>query len=197
MAHDVQELLVEDARAWDRWLETHHADRDGVWLVLAKKGTDRPTNLTYDQALDEALCQGWIDGQLGRRDEATYRQRFTPRKIRSRWSQSNVARVERLIEEGRMRPAGLAAVERARVDGSWESAYAGQSGIEVPPDLAAALERSPEAQAMFQKLSSQNRYAILFRLGARGAPSTRARRLERFMAMLERGETIHPQGPRR
>src|SRR5437667_10578608 len=143
MAIELAELIVRDAAAWRAWLATHHADPAGVWLVLAKKGTEKPTSLTYDQALEEALCHGWIDGQARRRDEATYRQRFTPRRRRSAWSKRNVGIAERLLAEGRMQRAGITAVERAKADGRWEAAYAGQAGLEVPPDLAAALAAEP------------------------------------------------------
>src|SRR3954454_3185301 len=124
------ELIVPDASAWRVWLGAHHEDQGGVWLVLAKKGTIEPTSLGYDQALEEALCHGWIDGQVRRRDDATYRQRFTPRRRRSAWSQRNVAHAERLLAEGRMHPAGAAEVERAQADGRWQAAYAGPASIE-------------------------------------------------------------------
>jgi uncharacterized protein YdeI (YjbR/CyaY-like superfamily) len=187
------ELVVRDAAAWRRWLARHHEDQDGVWLVLAKKGTTKPTSLTYDQALDEALCHGWIDGKVQRKDEATYRQRFTPRRKRSPWSQRNVGIVERLRSEGRMHPAGEAEVERAMADGRWEAAYAGPATIEMHPDLAAALAADEKAQAMFATLSSQNRYAILRRVGEAKRADTRARRIEQYVAMLARGETLYPQ----
>src|SRR6266516_4834357 len=149
MAAELPELIVRDAAAWRVWLGEQHAEPEGVWLVLAKKGTEDPTSLTYDEALEEALCHGWIDGQVRRRDEATYQQRFTPRRSRSSWSKRNIAIAERLVAEGRMHPAGVAEMERARADGRWQSAYAGQASIEVPPDLAAALAGEPKAQAMF------------------------------------------------
>jgi uncharacterized protein YdeI (YjbR/CyaY-like superfamily) len=164
-----------------------------VWLVLAKKGTTEPTSLTYGQALEEALCHGWIDGQIGRRDERTFRQRFTPRRARSAWSERNVGHVARLFREGRMHPAGVAHVERAKADGRWEAAYAGPASIEVPADLASALAAEPRAQAMFAILTSQNRYAVLYRIDAAKRPATRARRIEQFVEMLSRGETVHPQ----
>jgi uncharacterized protein YdeI (YjbR/CyaY-like superfamily) len=192
MVAELPELLVPDAAAWRGWLEPHHASSPGIWLVLAKKNTTKPTNLGYDQALEEASCYGWIDGQLGRRDEVTYRQRFTPRRPRSAWSANNVALAERLIAAGRMRPAGLAAVERARQDGRWEAAYAGSASIEVPADLAVALAADPAAQCAFEGLSRLNRFAIIYRVTAPGQPATRARRIERFVSMLARGETIHP-----
>jgi uncharacterized protein YdeI (YjbR/CyaY-like superfamily) len=164
-----------------------------VWLVLAKKGTTEPTRLTYGEALEEALCHGWIDGQTKRRDAATYRQRFTPRRPRSQWSRRNVGIVERLTTEGRMQPPGLAEVERARADGRLQDAYHGPATIEVPADLAAALAREPRAAAMFEVLTSQNRYAILYRIDSAKRPETRARRVAEYVAMLARGETVHPQ----
>jgi len=162
--------------------------------VLAKKGTTEPTSLTYDQALEHALCYGWIDGTIGRRDESTYRQRFTPRRARSRWSRRNVENIERLLSEGKMHEAGLREVERARADGRWEAAYAGSATIEVPDDLAAAIAAVPEAQAAFERLSKQNRYAILYRLQDARREETRRRRIEQFVTMLARGETHHRQG---
>ncbi len=193
MADPLPELIVADAAAWSEWLRANHGDAPGVWLVLAKKGHTEPTALTYDDALDEALCHGWIDGQVGQRDERTYRQRFTPRRPRSPWSKRNVGLAERLLAEGRMQPAGLAAVERAKTDGRWESAYPGQAAIEVPADLAAALAAEPRAQATFEILSSQNRYAVLYRIHSARRHDTRVRRIEQFVAMLARGETLHPQ----
>jgi uncharacterized protein YdeI (YjbR/CyaY-like superfamily) len=193
MAADIPELIVPDAHAWRRWLAVHHGDAAGVWLVLAKKGTTEPTSLTYAQALDEALCHGWIDGQTASGDKATYRQRFTPRRTRSRWSARNVGIISRLRAEGRMHPAGEAEVERAKADGRWDAAYSGSASIEMPIDLAAALRAEPAAQAMFEILTSQNRYAILYRTASAKQPETRARRIEQFVSMLARGETIYPQ----
>jgi uncharacterized protein YdeI (YjbR/CyaY-like superfamily) len=193
MAVEVPELIVSDVTAWRAWLGKHHADPAGVWLVLAKKGTEKPTSLTYDQALEEALCHGWIDGQSRRRDEKTYRQRFTPRRRRSSWSKRNTGHAERLLAEGRMHPAGVAEMERAKADGRWDAAYAGPAEIKVPPDLAEALAAEPKAQAMFEGLTSQNRYAVLYRITTAKRADTRARRIEEFVAMLGRGETIHPQ----
>ena len=186
-------LTVADADAWHAWLDAHHADSSGVWLVLARKGTIDPTSLTYDQALDEALCHGWIDGQRRSGDASTFVQRFTPRRARSPWSKRNVGIVERLSKEGRMQPAGMAEVERARSDGRWQAAYEGQRSIAVPADLAAGLAAEPKAQAMFEILTSQNRYAILYRIEGAKRAETRARRIEQFVAMLARGETIYPQ----
>src|SRR5881398_3834705 len=145
---ELPELVVPDACTWREWLGEHHDESPGVWLVLAKKGESEPTSLTYEQALEEALCHGWIDGQVRRRDEATYRQRFTPRRRRSSWSERNTGIAERLLAEGRMHPAGAAEMKRAKADGRWGAAYPGQASIEVPPDLAAALAAEPKAQAM-------------------------------------------------
>jgi uncharacterized protein YdeI (YjbR/CyaY-like superfamily) len=193
MAVELPELVVADAGAWRDWLTAHHSSAAGVWLVLANKGTTEPTSLRYDEALEEALCYGWIDGQVKSRDGLTHLQRFTPRRARSAWSKRNVGLVERLVADGRMQPPGLAEVERAKADGRWDVAYAGQASIEVPADLAAALAVEPKAAAMFETLSKQNRYAVLYRITTAVRPETRARRIEQFVAMLARGETIHPQ----
>jgi uncharacterized protein YdeI (YjbR/CyaY-like superfamily) len=193
MAVELPEVLVRDAAEWQRWLDRHHESSPGAWLVLAKKGVTRPTSLTYDQALEAAACYGWIDGQLSRRDETTYRQRFTPRRPRSAWSANNVALVERLISEGRMRPAGLAAVDRAKTDGRWEAAYAGSAAMEVPPDLAEALAADQAAMAAFERLNRSNRYAVLYRVSRATSATGRVRLVQRFVSMLSRGEAIHPQ----
>ena len=195
-AVDLPELLVADAAAWRAWLSGQHSKSQGVRLVLAKKGATHPTALSYDEALDEAICFGWIDGQLERRDAATFRRRFTPRKSRSAWSQRNVAIAERLSTSGRMHRSGEIEVRRAKEDGRWDSAYAGQANIDVPEDLADALMANPQARATFQTLTSANRYAILYRIGNAKKIETRSRRIEQFVEMLARGETIHPQGPR-
>lgn len=189
---ELPELVVSDARAWREWLGEHH-EEPGVWLVLAKKGASQPTSLTYEQALEEALCHGWIDGQVGRRDEGTYRQRFTPRRRRSAWSKRNATIAERLLAEGRMHAAGIVEVERAKADGRWQAAYTGSASIEVPPDLIEALTAEPKAQAMFERLSRQNRYAILYRIATAKRADTRARRIQQFVTMLTHGETIYPQ----
>lgn len=193
MPDEPSELTVANAADWRKWLRKHHAASAGIWLVLAKKGVTQPTSLIYDEALEEALCHGWIDGQARRRDEATYHQRFTPRRARSPWSQRNVGRIARLEREGRMHPAGLAEVQRAKADGRWEAAYAGQASSQVPPDLAAALTAVPKAQAMFDVLTKQNRFAILYRIAGAKRPDTRVRRIEQFVAMLAAGKTLYPQ----
>ncbi len=193
---DLPELSVADAAEWRTWLTAQHATSPGVWLVLAKKGTTHPTALTYDQALDEAICFGWIDGQLRGRDEATFWRRFTARRARSPWSTRNVAIAERLSASGRMHPSGEEEVRQAKADGRWKAAYAGQAGMEVPEDLADALQANPLAQEMFQNLTSANRYSILYRIGSAKKIETRARRIDQFVEMLARGQTVHPQSPR-
>jgi uncharacterized protein YdeI (YjbR/CyaY-like superfamily) len=186
------ELLVGDASDWRGWLGIHHSDSSGVRLVLSKQGSTA-TQLTYAQAVEEALAHGWIDGQGQRRDEQTFLVRFTPRRKRSVWSKRNTEIIARLVEEGRMHPMGIAEVERAKSDGRWDAAYQGSATIQVPDDLAAALDAVPAAKAMFAILTASNRYAVLYRIQEAKAPETRARRIERFVAMLARGETIYPQ----
>ena len=193
---DRSELLVADAAKWRTWLRGHHSKSQGVWLVLAKRGTTQPTTLSYDEALDEAICFGWIDGQLGRRDNATFLRRFTPRDARSPWSRRNVDIAERLSSSGRMHQSGEDAVRQAKADGRWSAAYAGQASAEVPEDLANALNANPRAAEMFQTLTGANRYSILYRIGSAKKFETRARRIDQFVEMLARGETIHPQAPR-
>ncbi len=190
-------LVVADAAAWRAWLDEHEDASDGVWVLLAKKGTTEPTTLTYAQALDEALCSGWIDGQSKGIDDRIYRQRFTPRRARSMWSARNVGHIARLSDEGRMRPRGLAEVERAKADGRWDRAYAGPATIDVPPDLRAALDARPKAAALFAELNAQNRFAVLVRVATAATEKTRNARIERLVGMLERGETPHPQSPTR
>src|SRR5690348_13058309 len=185
--------MVADARAWRAWLGGKHADRRGCMLVLAKNGASLLASLTYDAALEDTICFGWIDGQVRRRAERTYFQRFTPRRSRSRWSKRNTTLAERLIREGRMQASGIAEVERAKADGRWEAAYAGPATARVPDDLAAALAAEPKAKTMFGQLTSQNRYAILHRIEAVKRPETRARKIVEFVEMLARGETLHPQ----
>ena len=193
MVQTPPELLLATVEEWRDWLAEHEDDPVGVRLVLARKGRPAPTTITYATALQEALCSGWIDAQAGRRDEDTFTQRFGPRRPRSIWSLRNVEHVARLTEEGRMRPRGLAEVERARADGRWQAAYAGPAEIEVPAALTAALAAEPAAQAMWDVLTSQNRYAILHRMHIVKREETRAARLVQYVAMLARGETLYPQ----
>ena len=186
---------MRDAKAWRDWLGKHHADSSGVFLVLGKKGTSKPTSLTHGQALEEALCYGWIDGQASPRDEVTWRVRFTPRRRQSAWSKRNTGIIGKLAEAGRMHPAGIAEVGRAKADGRWAVAYEGSANIQVPDDFAKALAAKPKAKAMFESLNKLNRYAILYRTTIVKRPETRAKRIEKFVAMLAAGETIYPQKP--
>jgi uncharacterized protein YdeI (YjbR/CyaY-like superfamily) len=184
-------LAPASAREWERWLEEHHQSASGVWLKIAKKGSPASSPV-YAEALDVALCFGWIDGQKAAYDESVWLQRFTGRGPRSKWSRINREHATRLIAEGRMRPPGLEQVDRARGDGRWEAAYEPQSTATVPDDLAAALDRSPAAAAFFATLNSVNRYAILYRIGDAKRPETRAKRIARFVEMLERGDKLYP-----
>jgi uncharacterized protein YdeI (YjbR/CyaY-like superfamily) len=184
-------MSFESTDAWDAWLAAHHADSPGLWLKIAKKGAAGRT-ISYSQALDVALCHGWIDGQKGRHDDEFWLQRFTPRKPASKWSKINTERAEALIASGRMRPAGLREVERAQADGRWEQAYESQSRVTVPEDLARALAANERARAFFATLDSANRYAILYRIGTAKKPETRARRIDTYVAMLSEHKKIHP-----
>ena len=173
----------------EAWFGKHHRDHRGFWLKIGKAGG--PTTVTYAEALEIALCHGWIDGQKRGLDESFWLQRFTPRGPRSKWSQINRDKAEALIASGAMQPAGLHEIERARADGRWDAAYAGQKSATVPDDLAAALQADPAAAAFFATLSSVNRYAILYRVHDAKRPETRARRIETFVAMCHNHETIH------
>jgi len=190
MADELPTIAFADAAAWEAWLEAEHARADGAWLKIAKRGAG-VASVTHAEALDVALCFGWIDGTRRALDDTHFLQRFTPRRRGSRWSRINTEKATALIAAGRMRPAGLAEVEAAKEDGRWEAAYAGQRTATVPDDLEAALAANPAAAAAFATLDSRNRYAILYRLQDAKRPETRARRLERFVAMLARGETLH------
>ncbi|GAA0523099.1 hypothetical protein Ade02nite_96560 [Paractinoplanes deccanensis] len=189
---ELEELIVADAQALRAWLLDNHATSPGVWLALTKKG-GTVTTLTWQQAVDEALCFGWIDGQARRRDEGSSWIRYTPRRARSTWSQRNVAHVARLEADGRMHPAGVAAVEAAKADGRWAAAYAPPSEAEVPADLLAAIADEPAAQAMFDVLTKANRFALIYRLNAVKRAETRERKIREFVAMLARNETFYPQ----
>ena len=184
-------LVFSGPKEWEDWLAKHHDTAKGVWVTFAKKGVDTAT-VTYPEAVEIALCQGWIDGQAAGLDESFWLQRFTRRGPRSKWSQINCARAERLIEAGRMQPAGHAAIEAARQDGRWDAAYAPPSTATVPPDLQAALDANPDAAAFFATLTGTNRYAFLYRVADAKRPETRARRIEHFVEMLGRGQTLHP-----
>jgi uncharacterized protein YdeI (YjbR/CyaY-like superfamily) len=176
---------------FERWLRKHHAKASCVWVKYATKKSGI-ASIDWDQAVDVALCYGWIDGQAKSLDETYSLQRFTPRRKQSKWSKLNRERVARLTKAGRMQPAGLAEVERAKADGRWDAAYDSPANAKVPDDLAKALAKSAKAKKFFDSLSSANRYAILYRLHAAKKPETRARRLEKFIEMLNKGEKLHP-----
>lgn len=176
---------------WAAWLAAEHASARAVWIRFAKKATGIPT-VRYDEALEEALRFGWIDGQARRIDDTWYRQRWTPRSARSRWSKRNRDKATELIAAGRMEPAGRREVERAQADGRWAAAYDGPRTATVPDDLAAAFDREPAAREFFETLDGQNRYAVLHRIQEAKRPETRARRIEKFVAMLAAGEKLHP-----
>ncbi|GJF31661.1 hypothetical protein KNE206_43610 [Kitasatospora sp. NE20-6] len=192
VAQELDIIAFASAADFDAWLGGHHAASPGIWLKLRRK-TPGVVSLDYAQALDVALCHGWIDGQKARSEEdGWWLQRFTPRSARSRWSRINRDKALALIEQGRMRPAGLAEVERARADGRWEAAYDSARTAAVPDDLAAALQAEPAAAAAFATIDRQNRYAILYRVQEAKRPETRARRIATYVAMLAEGRTIHP-----
>ncbi|WP_018790090.1 YdeI/OmpD-associated family protein [Salinispora arenicola] len=192
MAAELNELIVADAEALRAWLSANHATSPGVWLALTKKG-GTATTLTWQQAVDEALCFGWIDGQARKRDRETSWIRYTPRRPRSSWSQRNVEHVARLEAQGRMTPPGRDAVEAAKADGRWAAAYAPSSEAEMPADLLAAIAADPAAQAMFDVLTRTNRFALIQRLHVVKRAQTRERRIGEFVAMLARHETFYPQ----
>jgi uncharacterized protein YdeI (YjbR/CyaY-like superfamily) len=187
---DLPVLGFADQAALEEWLEAEHATAPGLYVKLAKKGAGVPS-VTYAELVESCLCFGWIDGRSNRLDDAFYLQRITPRRSRSIWSQKNVAAVEALTAAGRMRPAGLAAVEAARADGRWDRAYAGPATITVPDDLAAALAAEPAAQREFEALDGANRYAVLHRVHTAATPQTRARRIAAVVALLAGGGRLH------
>jgi uncharacterized protein YdeI (YjbR/CyaY-like superfamily) len=191
-AKDLPVLSFATARAWSKWLATHHASSRGLWLKIAKKGAGS-ASITYSEALDSALAWGWIDGQKRTFDNAWWLQRFTPRRAKSGWSKINRAKVEKLIAAGTMAAPGLAEVERAKRDGRWDRAYDGARGSSVPADLVAAFARNARARAFFETLDAANRYAILYRVQTATKPETRAERITRFVALCARHETIHPR----
>jgi uncharacterized protein YdeI (YjbR/CyaY-like superfamily) len=190
MPDDLPVHLFSGPTELGSWLEENHDSADGVWLKIAKKGAGE-RSVTYAEALELALCFGWIDSQKRGLDATYFLQRFTPRRPGGRWSKINREKAEALIAAERMRPAGLAEVEAARADGRWEAAYEGQRTAKVPPDLQRELDASPTAREFFEGLDSANRYAILYRLDEAKKPETRERRLRKFVAMLARGEKIH------
>ena len=187
---DLPVLPFTSKKKWADWLARQHDKSTGVWLKLAKKGSEI-SSVTYEEAVDAALCYGWIDGQKKGFDDKYWLQKFTLRGARSIWSKINTERVKQLIKNGEMRPAGLKAVEAAKQDGRWDAAYESQKNISVPDDLQAALDQNPKAKAHFATLNSANRYAILFRIHNAKKAETRLRRIQQFVEMLERGEKLY------
>lgn len=191
VADDLPVLFFATPTDFEAWLEENHSEADGLWLKIAKKGAPKPS-VTYAEALELALCFGWIDSQKRGLDETYFLQRFTPRRPRGRWSRINRDKAEGLIAAGAMRPAGLAEVEAAKADGRWDAAYEGQRTATVPDDLQRELDGNDAAREFFATLDSANRYAIIYRLNDARRSETRERRLHKFVAMLARGEKIHP-----
>ena len=183
-------LRFATQRAFETWMRRNHASSDGAWLLISKAGAEKPT-ITYPQAVEVALCHGWIDGQKKPFDERHWLQRFTPRRAHSLWSKTNRARAEALIQAGRMQPHGMAEVARARADGRWDAAYDGARTAEVPPDLERALAARPEARRFFGELDGANRYAVLWRVQTAKKPETRSRRIAMLVEMMARGDKIH------
>ena len=186
---DLPVKLYKTSDAWAKWLDANHAKSPGIWMRIAKKDADI-TSINYAEALDVALCYGWIDGQKRPLDASSWLQRFTPRGPRSLWSKVNTGKAQVLIDSGRMRPPGLAAIAAAKASGRWESAYQPSSTATVPPELQAALDRNPKAKAFFETLRGANRYALIFRVSSAKKPETKAKRVADFIARLERGKTL-------
>jgi uncharacterized protein YdeI (YjbR/CyaY-like superfamily) len=187
---DLPTLPFASKEKWANWLARQHEKSPGLWLKIAKKGTSI-VSITYEEALDVALCYGWIDGQKGSFDDQYWLQKFTPRGTRSIWSQINKEKSERLIASGEMKPSGFEAIEAAKQNGRWSNAYAGQKTISIPDDFQVKLEKSPKAKAFFATLNSVNRYAILFRIHNAKKAETRRKRIEQFIEMLEKGQKLH------
>jgi uncharacterized protein YdeI (YjbR/CyaY-like superfamily) len=194
--NDLPIQAFADLAAWERWLREHGRSCAGTWLKFSKAGAPMPTLVKRD-AIEGALCHGWIDGQLKAFDEHYFLTRFTPRRPGSAWSRINRETAQRLLDEGRMSPIGLREIDTAKANGCWERAYASQANATVPPDLLAALKVAPKARTFFDALDGANRYAVIYRVMQPKTPQTRARRIEQFVAMLLRGETVHPVGPRK
>jgi len=188
---DLPVLAFGSAADWEAWLESEHVTSDGIWLKVGKKTAPEPS-VSYAEALEVALCFGWIDGQKRAFDGDYWLQRFTPRKPGSKWSKINTEKADALIAAGRMRPAGQLQADKARADGRWDAAYAGQRTSTVPDDLRAALDANPAAADFFATISSVNRYAIIYRIGSVKRPETRARKIAQYVQMLAEHKTIHP-----
>jgi uncharacterized protein YdeI (YjbR/CyaY-like superfamily) len=189
---DLPVIAFKSQKAWETWLASQSSASKGLWLKLAKKSSGI-ASVSQQEAIDTALCYGWIDGQLDAFNENYWLIRFTPRKPKSKWSEKNRTRALRLIEQGKMKPAGLKEIERAKADGRWDAAYASQSTVTIPDDLRAALAKDKKAARIFETLDSANRYAILYRVHSAKKAETRAKRIETYVSMLKRGETIHPR----
>jgi uncharacterized protein YdeI (YjbR/CyaY-like superfamily) len=187
---DLPIIAFDTEESWTAWLEENHATVQGLWLKIAKKGSVQSTVL-YPAALMVALCFGWIDGQKQKFDDDFWLQKFTPRRPKSIWSRINRDKVNELIEQGKMRPAGQREIDLAKADGRWDAAYESQSRITVPDDFQAALDQNPDAQAFFDQLNSSNRYAMLFRITTAKKPATRQKHIDKFIAMLNANEKIH------
>lgn len=187
---ELPELFFETQQQWEKWLDKHHTQEDGVWLRMYKKDSKIPS-INYAQALEEALCYGWIDGMSKSVDATSFIQKFTPRRSKSIWSERNTKHIARLTAEGKMKPAGILQVELAKADGRWEKAYATQSEATIPDDFMAALKKNKKATAFFETLNKQNKFAIYFRLQNAKKPETRAKRIVDFVAKLERHEKFH------
>ncbi len=191
LGKDGRPILAFASQAeWEAWLDAEHSGSDGVWLKFAKKGSGVAT-VVYAEALEAALCYGWIDSQVLGYDERFYLQKFTPRRSRSKWSRINRGKIEELAKQGRMKAAGLEQVELAKADGRWDAAYASPASAEMPDDLRKALDASAKAAGFWAGLNKSNRYAIIYQLEDAKKPETRTRRLEKFVAMLERGEKVY------
>jgi uncharacterized protein YdeI (YjbR/CyaY-like superfamily) len=193
---DLPILPFASQKKWEQWLHAHHEKAAGVWLKIAKKDAGIPT-VTYAEAVESALCYGWIDGQKKSFDDKFFLQKFTPRRPKSIWSKINCEKVEQLIKDGRMRPAGMKAVESAKADGRWDAAYASQNRLEIPADFQEALDANPKAKAFFSTIDSANRYAMLGRIVSAKKQDTRDRNIAKFIEMLAQGKTIYPQRMRK
>ena len=190
-AQNLPVIAFDDQQAWADWLHANHAMSPGLWMQLARKASPA-RSVSYAEAVEEALCYGWIDGQSKSHNQTCWLQKFTPRRRRSIWSKINREKTERLVSDGRMQPAGFAEVDRAKQDGRWEAAYESPRAATVPKDLQTALKSSPQANAFFRSLNSRNRFAILFRIQTAKKPATRARRIEQFIQMLENHGKLYP-----
>ena len=188
---ELQIMSFESAKYWERWLARNHESSNGVWLEIQKQGSGRPS-LTYAEALDVALCYGWIDGQKKPNDDRSWLQRFTRRGPKSRWSKKNTEHVKRLTKAGKMQPSGLAAVESAKKDGLWETAYDSQGNATIPEDFLEALGRDKKAEAFFKSLNKANLYSITYRLQTAKKPETREKRMREILEMMAKGKKFHP-----